>query len=231
MYGGKKLKQLRQYLGLGQQEVATILNVSQPYYSAIERGKKPITNKLLEEISLKFEIDKEYFSSSTLKPIQEYKGVRTKEYIGGNSGGLNSEAKNNQVPFYTGYFEENKIDFYYRHPENSLNKLLSVAIDELKSSYNDYHKLINISINFGQPDFMKEKFNEKQDFKGYKKQLDADLLEDHNHITDQKLLKCFRLIAYQQNSEDYSNSLSQLIFYMDKYQDMYKGYIHPNIFQ
>jgi transcriptional regulator with XRE-family HTH domain len=88
MYGGKKLRQLRQHLGLNQDDFATELNISQPYYSAIESGKKQITNKLLEQVSSKWKIDRDYFEDQNIKSIVEYLGVK----IGGNIGGKSDES-------------------------------------------------------------------------------------------------------------------------------------------
>ncbi|HEK20677.1 helix-turn-helix domain-containing protein [Mucilaginibacter sp.] len=87
MYGGKKLRQLRQHLGLNQDEFATELKISQPYYSAIESGKKPITNKILDQLRVKWQIKKEYFAADNNKFASEIMGVENGGNIGGIDGG------------------------------------------------------------------------------------------------------------------------------------------------
>lgn len=48
MYAGAQIKRIRQSLEFNQEEMANILGISQSYYSSIEKGKKPITDKLLQ---------------------------------------------------------------------------------------------------------------------------------------------------------------------------------------
>lgn len=61
MYVGKKIKQLRVDLNLSQEEFAEKLNVSQSYFSAIERGKKQISNKMLSKVCDVFGVNRSYF--------------------------------------------------------------------------------------------------------------------------------------------------------------------------
>lgn len=51
-----KLKNLRFDLGKTQSEIATELSVSQTYYSAVERGIKPVTQNLKKAIQVKFNL-------------------------------------------------------------------------------------------------------------------------------------------------------------------------------
>ncbi|WP_312339529.1 helix-turn-helix transcriptional regulator [Sphingobacterium sp.] len=47
MYAGSIVKKIRQGLDVNQDEMARVLEISQSYYSSIENGKKPISDKLI----------------------------------------------------------------------------------------------------------------------------------------------------------------------------------------
>lgn len=63
MYAGKKLRQLRLQLELNQTEMAKSLGLSQSYYSAVEAGKRKITSKMIEKITIKWKINEGYFGN------------------------------------------------------------------------------------------------------------------------------------------------------------------------
>lgn len=48
---GKRLKELRKFLGLNQQQLAQTLEVTQPFLSSIENGKSSLSRNLLTHIS------------------------------------------------------------------------------------------------------------------------------------------------------------------------------------
>lgn len=89
MYVGSKIKALRRKLDYTQAEFADILEVSQPYYSAIESGKKPISKKMLNNIKEKWQVDKEYFLNTLAEKHDNIIGG----LIRGNIGGIDYNSK------------------------------------------------------------------------------------------------------------------------------------------
>ena len=59
---GKNLKRLRQEKGLYQIDIATILEIKQPYYSQLETGTKEISIEQLIKIADEFELPLDYFT-------------------------------------------------------------------------------------------------------------------------------------------------------------------------
>ncbi|MHB8207789.1 helix-turn-helix domain-containing protein [Mucilaginibacter sp.] len=229
----EKIKAIREALKMKQSEFSEELGITQTYLSAIETGRRQVTSKIANALFKKFNVAPEWYYNDNGNIFN---------ITMGNTNGVNDGVNNIQSPkdyvinppakdiLYKEYYEENKIDFYYRHQDRQLNKLLSVAITELKQSFNDYLKLIKVSESFGAPDFIREKFPLGPNFKDYKKEFDFDFAESHNHITDKKLLKCFQLVAYESQIEGDRMSISQLISYMDMYADFYKGFIKESVY-
>lgn len=60
----KKIKQLRHKNELTQAEMAIKIGVSQPYYSALESGKKPVSKAILRKIITAFDLPDVYFINS-----------------------------------------------------------------------------------------------------------------------------------------------------------------------
>jgi len=118
MYGGKKLRQLRQHLGFNQDDFAKELKISQPYYSAIESGKKQITNKILAHLANKWKVGGDYFDASNNILIQEYMGVIN----GGYKGGIEGESV---------FFETLTKSLIEKHPRM---EFIYKAYEDLKSS-------------------------------------------------------------------------------------------------
>ncbi|WP_295714191.1 helix-turn-helix transcriptional regulator [Mucilaginibacter sp.] len=229
----EKIKAVREALNLKQNEFATALKITQSYLSALETGRKNVTNKIVEILIEKFKISPEWYYNNNGDIFNSSMGNIIGETNGENDVQLQKDYVTNPPAkeiLYKGYYEENKIDFYYRHPDRQLNKLLSVSITELKQAFTDYSKLVKVSESFGAPDFIREKFPLGSNFKDYKKEFDFDFGESHNHITDKKLLKCFLLVAYESEIEGDRMAISQLINYMDMYADFYKGYTKESQF-
>lgn len=83
MYAGKQLKRLRQELDINQEEFAKAVNVSQSYYSSVEMGKKPITNKILSVIEKKWGVKQDWFT----KDYTSLSAYKVGVVNGGNNGG------------------------------------------------------------------------------------------------------------------------------------------------
>jgi transcriptional regulator with XRE-family HTH domain len=223
----EKIKAVREALKLKQSEFSAQLGITQTYLSAIETGRRQVTSKIANSLFKKFNVAPEWYYNDNGNIFN---------ITMGNTNGVNDGVNNIQTPkdylinppakeiLYKGYYEDNKIDFYYGHTDRQLNKLLSVSITDFKQCFNDYLKLIKVSESFGSPDFIREKFVLGPNFNEYKKELDTDFFESHSHITDKKLLKCFQLVGYESQVESTRMYISQLINYMDMYTDFYKGY-------
>ena len=69
---GEKLRELRQKKGLSQEELAKVVQVSQPWISQIERGTKIVTVPLAKELAA-------FFQCSVVELIGEEEGERRKE--------------------------------------------------------------------------------------------------------------------------------------------------------
>lgn len=59
---GRNLKRLRKEKGLYQIDIATILEIKQPYYSQLETGTKEISIEQLIKIADEFELPLDYFT-------------------------------------------------------------------------------------------------------------------------------------------------------------------------
>ena len=141
MYAGKKLRLLRQHLDLNQDDFATELKISRPYYSAIERGKKKLTNKLLEIIRQKWLINEDYFDANSSKSVNEY--------LGSKSGGINGGDSENDATEQKAYIEviKNKIikdfpkmEFVYKSTEDLKNS--HPDLSEIQYEISDFAALI-----------------------------------------------------------------------------------------
>lgn len=146
MYGGKKLRQLRQLLDLNQDEFAVELGISQPYYSAIESGKKKLTNKLLEQIKIKWNVDRSYFENPNISAT-EYLIDKRGDKLGGMLG-VRQEIRALGVSFDKNFLYKATLDLAISHPELSklhydisdLSALLA-DIENIFSNYLDYFSL------------------------------------------------------------------------------------------
>ena len=91
MYVGKKLKQLRLSLELNQTEMSNALSLSQSYYSAVEAGKRKITQKMITNIIEKWNIDSNYFISNKQDLVSDKLGGTNIANAGGMLGGVSMD--------------------------------------------------------------------------------------------------------------------------------------------
>lgn len=236
MYGGKKIKALRLELELSQEEFANAIGVSQPYYSAIERGKKQITNKIIATIQEKFGKNREWLMGKSTEDT----AFNDRGSDGGLSGGLNENDElfytkflkklqtdilsNNKLAdtIYNASYEENKVDFYYKHPDKRLDRLLSATANAFEEAFNNYATLVKVANYLGAPDFFAEKFSLNVDFQNYKNKNKDSFTEMNELVNDKKLLKCLQLIDYEDEVEHWNNQTHKLIEYMDRYKDWFE---------
>lgn len=142
MYVGKKIKRLRQHLDLTQEEFSSLLEISRPYYSSIESGKKEISNKMLNIIKDKWGIDESYFEKENSDIEAQLVGVKKPKLVGDISGyltGGNSEktdfSESNREHLKNLYaraqFSKSLDNYYTSDPIGIKSKRL----DDLKESY------------------------------------------------------------------------------------------------
>lgn len=214
MYAGKKLKSLRQTLDINQEDFAKAIGLSQPYYSAVESGKKPISKKMIDKIYQNWKGVAGYFEDGYNSELDTaLKGVELGGIIGGD--------KNS--PMFNRSYEENEIAFYLNHTEQRLDGILAVAFDEFKDIFTALNKLIIFSEQMGAPEFIKEKY-QSYDFKKYNEEMEEEIEEELGIIKDSKVLKCVKITRYKSDIEHFTRSTISLINYMSMYSDMYLGY-------
>jgi transcriptional regulator with XRE-family HTH domain len=208
MYAGKKLKLLRQELDLNQSEMADKLGLSQSYYSAVERGKKKITQKLVKKVEETWNKYKGWF---------EQNGVQK---MGGENGGKMGATLN---LYNHGQVSSTKpYDLYNSLSDNELKFEISREIEAMKDSFEDYSKLTEFLHKVNAPKFLKDKFHIGPDFKTYLKEAENEFNEDHSHIKDGKHLKVLKIVdLYQSQRDHFKRQLSSLIHYLHHYADMF----------
>ncbi len=180
MYVGKKIKQLRNELELTQEEFAAQLEISQAYYSDIERGKKKLSKKLLDRISAKWRVPEGYFNS---KNQTDGLGKYSKN-IGGKNVGVNVgvSSPNKQYnkslrlialmtgneKFYVTNTTENTIK-----TDITLNKFfgVSMAADHIIEKYLNPLLEISETENIDYKEFIKKYFEKLNSYKPYSQSL------------------------------------------------------------
>lgn len=140
MYVGKKIKQLRQRLELTQEVFAQELQVSRPYYSSIESGKKEITLKMLATIKEKWGVPEYYFTTKDAELEDKLLGVSNGGINGGNSEISDDTNASKEL-------DERDIVLIHREFSDTMSNLLNVCylILEHKPDYfaeDDYKNLL-----------------------------------------------------------------------------------------
>lgn len=141
--------------------------------------------------------------------------------IEGNDVGVMLDAVSH-AKYLESFKGDNKAEFYYSHSLSKVNLILKNAKDELKEAFEDYEKLVAVSINLGCPEWMIEKFPPtNQSFKDLLKEVNQDLKDDYDEISDRKLFQCFKITEYENNTRYYKQRLTKLINFMDMYTDRF----------
>jgi transcriptional regulator with XRE-family HTH domain len=227
-----RLKQLRKYLRLSQKELSEQIGLKQSYYSDVENGKRNLTAKIADSLKKNFNISSDWL----MHDIGDMKLTISDDNMTVSDSGINDGITRNlnkpltkedlnvffEALIASQYKGEGKVDYYYKHSTHKIDIILSNLKKELETVYNDNVKLITVSEKFGAPPFMHgEKFPQPDDFKDYIKKQNADFKEDNEDISDPKLLKCIKIVAYEEDIENWRRLLSYLIDYMHQYYDIY----------
>lgn len=240
----RRFHEIRKLLGLTQKEIAGKLSISQGSVTDIERCRIGVSNKVIEKLEAELDINKAWFYTGENLPFKTEsnndKYVKIQGYNTGDDTGFSSENEreqiikrgvelsnklgNNDDPLFNGYYEDNKLAFYLRHNDIRLDGLLSVAISDLKDIYNALKKLTSFIANVGAPDFIRDRFSPMAEFEIYKNDLDAEFDETYNQIKDVKVLKCTRIIHYEEDINHNKYLLIQMIEYVDRYDDFFSGH-------
>lgn len=205
------------YLGMSKNQFASSLGTSSAMISKITKNKVNFGVDILEKIITKYshlnqlwlltgigDMVSDNHTNNTHPDTHLVEKLQTKR------SGKVKEKEDAEVLF-LGDYTENRIAFYYRHPLRRVEALLSVTLDEFKTTFNDYLQLIKVTEKLEAPDFLLAKHRISTDFKKYRKELDEEIAEEHRHITDQKLLKCVQITNYAEITEHFSKAISNLI--------------------
>lgn len=181
MYVGKKIKQLRNELEFTQEEFATQLGISQAYYSDIERGKKPISGRLLDKMKKNWDIGDSYFKSdqeikNTSKYNKKNGGVNVGVNVGVNTPKMLSLAENRSFRLF-GLMKGNApflIDNATTETiktDVTLNKFfgVSMAADHIIEKYLNPLLEISEAENIDYKEFIKKYFEKLTSYKPYSK--------------------------------------------------------------
>ncbi|WP_149912725.1 helix-turn-helix domain-containing protein [Sphingobacterium cavernae] len=211
MYVGKKLKELRVQLDMNQTQMADTLSVSQSYYSSIEKGKKPITNRLMNMIIEKFDLDRGYFGLESISKNITNEGI----LLGGDMGG------NGDIIAFNKAYEVNKLAFYLNHSSKRLERILNTIKDDLKLAIDTYDKAIDIMQYFDAPNFMKEEYSKVFVISELENDIEDEIKEDYANVSDYKTLICLKILRNEDNILQVQRSLMLLINDIHKYRDMF----------
>lgn len=219
MYAGKKLRALRLQLDKNQDDMAETLGLSRSYYAAVEIGKRPITQKMIEKIEKSLNVSEGYFKDK--KDENEGKKVRglsegVSEGVHENINLLEVTENERQTRRFSPYF------FYNHLTVKDLDFELSLEIENYKDAFND-HKLLTETLHaLNPPAFLIEKFPlVPKEFSIWKQEAEEEFDTEHSHISDERQRKVLKLVdLYQSSTEHWHRMTSILIFYMHRYSDM-----------
>jgi transcriptional regulator with XRE-family HTH domain len=183
IYVGKDLKKLRQKIELSQEQMAEELGVSQSYYSSIESGKKPISQKMESLIVEKWPV---HWIIATNKDED-----KPKHYFGGIDRGYTEQPGAFDLAKEGGYLKMKlTADIQANHKEvfelyNALNEL-----DFLSRTLANFLPVITLE-NIGNPStYLKWKNGLannhplKLDYKTYQENVIGHLQSIKNHKSD-----------------------------------------------
>lgn len=209
---GEKFKLIRTKLGDNQKVMATKLGITQSYYSALERGEKPATAKLLKILFINIGVSSEWWYSSNGDIFSSKMSSPNVQLLSGDTNFKPLLNRRNFKPY----------DFYNSLPVKELDVEISIELEDCKDVFEDLRKLTEFLHKINAPAFLKDKFPLGPDFETFNKEAVEDFLEMHAHLKDEKQLKVFTIVdLYQADREHWQRSLSQLINYLHNYADWF----------
>lgn len=102
---------------------------------------------------------------------------------------------------------------------------LGMAIDRLKSVYTDSKKLVESLHILGAPSFLLEKFKKMPEFEDYKKIIDDEFIEVHQHLNSREKKLRMINVLYTDEIDHRLDMLSQVINYIYIYCDLIRDTI------
>lgn len=208
-----RIRAFRRSLDKTQREIAEQIGIKTSYYSDLENGRRVISKKFALRLKQVFGISESW--------LIDGKGEMYPKNVPLN------------VPFEsTSSKKTNPYSYYEGLPEKELDFELSIEIEELRRTYEDYTKLTKAIHSINAPSFIKDKFaipgEVKEapyftaDFSSYRSILENDFEKDHSHIDDSKKLKVLKIIdLYQADTEHWRSQISRLIDYFYNYIDFF----------
>lgn len=203
MTHNEKLKIVRQELKLTQAEMAAKFSIKQSYYSAIERGEKPISTNIIDVLFTSLNVSSQWFYHDIGDIFNNANGAIA---WFGDSRVFNVDMS--RPTRYAQNLTEQQINFELTH-----------ALEQLKEVFNDKKLLTETLHKFNAPDFLIEKFPLQPTFIKYKKEIEKEFEEEFGHLDKKE--KNIGMInhLYHSNIEHQRQMLSMLIKYMHTYSD------------
>jgi transcriptional regulator with XRE-family HTH domain len=232
MKNNDKIRMVRERLGLKQKDLAAIFGIKPGHYSAIESGKRSVTQRFIELLHDKYDVSPTWWH----KQEGEILNSDNKEFA--KSSQNDKKGEKNKEGFDLGAFVDAIVEATHeRRPTRYANGLntkelnfeFKLALNNLKDSYNDKKSLTDAMHKMGPPDFMIEKFPiVSESFDSYLKELESDYDGSSEHLAlpenPDKLQKIEYI--YHPATEHNREMLRKLINYLNQYGDMFEGGIN-----
>ena len=225
---GNKFKQVRQFLHLTQGEFAEMLGIGQPYYSAIETGRKQASCQVMDKLFSLGVSAPWYFNGIGSIIVDDLETPTRCDLIDNHSEALKKYYSGSELqPF---NYEYIKIRHYEQYNIKGIANITELAISDLERLYNSYVKLVEIIHYFNGPEFLTEKFKRPRSFVEQLKELDAEYEEELSEIglVDAKLKSILYLLRIENEKEHWERCIERLADYMNIYKDLIKEYVITN---
>lgn len=233
---GAKIRIIRDKSNLNKAQFVDMLGIDKSLLSDLESGKMDITTQIIDSLRLNFNVSSDWLlSNRDFDDFINYDKTVTNSY-------KTSILVEDNIQFLKSYFGEltpssytyKMIVFYEDENIARLRVLRDVALDELKQSYNNLYKLVEVLHSFlsGKEHYLLDKFSLLDTFEKYlhgiKNERKEDL-QEIKHLINNKLKIILEIIYYKEEREHWDNIISQLIGYLYSDRDLLKIYIKRDI--
>ena len=217
----ERLKEIRKELRLNQNEMAEKLGIKQSYYSAMERGAKPISRATTGILFHTLKVSPDWFLKGN-GTIFSDAGDSAKGAIAANDMGKILDLA------IQGHWARRPTRYAQTLTAKEVDFELSHAIDQLKDVYNDRKLLGEFLRKIDAPEFLLEKFPVWPDFKIHKQKIEKEFEEEHNHLSAEELKLLKINMLYHDDFDAVRNSVSKLIKYLHTYAGLIKQQARKN---